>query len=116
MAAHDVAMTFGGLPGIKSEADIRSALGRPYSGYHRSISAKAAALLQAMAKNHGFSDGNKRTAVLLTIGMIERSSYKLKPLGGEQLGTEIGNMVLKVVNSEMTFDEIKEWFRLRVRK
>lgn len=69
-----------------------------------------------MAKNHGFSDGNKRTAVLLTIGMIERSSYKLKPLGGEQLGTEIGNMVLKVVNSEMTFDEIKEWFRLRIRK
>ena len=69
-----------------------------------------------MAKNHGFSDGNKRTAVLLTIGMIERSSYILKPQGGEQLGTEIGNMVLKVVNNEMNFDEIKEWFRLRIRK
>lgn len=69
-----------------------------------------------MAKNHGFSDGNKRTAVLLTIDMIERSSYKLKPLEGEQLGIEIGNMVLKVVKNEMNFEEIKEWFRLRIRK
>jgi death on curing protein len=109
-------MTFGGLPGVKREADIRSALGRPYSGYHRSISAKAAALLQAMAKNHGFSDGNKRTAVLLTVDMIDRSGYKLKPLGREQLNIEIGNMVLRVVNNEMTFEQIKEWFRLRIRK
>ncbi len=69
-----------------------------------------------MAKNHGFSDGNKRTAVLLTIDMIDRSGYKLKPLGREHLDTEIGNMVLRVVNNEMNFEEIKKWFRLRIRK
>jgi len=32
------------------------------------------------------------------------------------LGIEIGNLVLKVVNNEMTFEETKEWFRLRIRK
>jgi hypothetical protein len=48
--------------------------------------------------------------------MIDRSGYKLKPLGREQLDIEIGNMVLRVVNNEMTFEEIKEWFRLRIRK
>ncbi|WP_373636899.1 Fic family protein [Yoonia sp. BS5-3] len=44
---------------------IESGLSRPYSGYHRFIYSKAAALLHSMINNHGFTDGNKRTAWLL---------------------------------------------------
>ena len=42
---------------------IESAITRPYTGYYRPIAQKAAALLQSLATNHGFVDGNKRTAV-----------------------------------------------------
>ncbi|MSO89334.1 MAG: hypothetical protein EXQ89_05135 [Rhodospirillaceae bacterium] len=44
---------------------IESAIARPYSGYYRSIVKKAAALLESMASNHGFADGNKRTTLIL---------------------------------------------------
>ena len=61
MEAHDQALRFGGLDGVRSLALIESAIARPYSGYYRTISKKAAALTQSLAKNHGFIDGNKRT-------------------------------------------------------
>jgi prophage maintenance system killer protein len=38
---------------------------RPYNGYYRPIEKKAAALVESMGGNHGFIDGNKRTAVIL---------------------------------------------------
>ena len=41
-----------------------SAIGRPYHGCHRRIYRKAAAPLHAVVSNHGWVDGNKRTALL----------------------------------------------------
>lgn len=46
---------------------IESALARAYTGYHRPISRKAAAVLQSMAGNHGFTDGNKLTGYRPTV-------------------------------------------------
>ncbi|MFN7597855.1 MAG: Fic family protein [Cereibacter sp.] len=50
---------------------IESAISRPYSGYHRSIARKSAALLHSVATNHGFVDGNKRTAWFLAMILID---------------------------------------------
>jgi death-on-curing protein len=66
LAAHDAALTFGGRAGVVSLHSIESVIGRPYSGYHRPIANKAAALLHGVIRNHGFVDGNKRTALLPT--------------------------------------------------
>ena len=77
LTAHDAALRFGGREGISSLHLIESALARPYSGYHRSIAKKAAAVLHSMVGNHGFVDGNKRTAWLLVEILIDRSSYRL---------------------------------------
>lgn len=63
----------GGRPGIVSLHMIESAIGRPYSGYHRKIAQKAAALLHSMVMNHGFADANKRTAWMLTEHLIVKS-------------------------------------------
>lgn len=63
MVGHELALTFGGRVGVLNEHSIHSAIGRPCSGYHRSIAEKAAALTEALARNHGFVDGYKRTAV-----------------------------------------------------
>lgn len=114
MDAHAIALRFGGLPGVKREADILSAIGRPYIGYFRAIHRKAAALLQSVARNHGFNDGNKRTAVLLTDRLIKKSGYALKPYRREDLDTAVADLVLWVVNEDPHVDEIAEWFRKRV--
>jgi death-on-curing protein len=100
-------MAFGGRPGISSLDLIESALGRPYSGYHRRIERKAAALLESMVGNHGFIDGNKRTAWLVTELMIERSGYRLTV----PEDYPVDDVVVDVASGLMTFDELVEWFR-----
>lgn len=112
LTAHDEALTYGGRDGITSLDLIESALGRPYSGYHRTISKKAAALLQSMVKNHGFVDGNKRTAWLLVELLIVRSGYALGVAEAER----IDDFVVAVASGEVEMAAIEEWFRARIGK
>jgi death-on-curing protein len=77
--ANGLAIEFGGRPGIRREEEIRAAIARPYSGYHGAITRKAAALFQSIATGHGFIDGNKRCAMILTNSLIEESGYHLQP-------------------------------------
>lgn len=56
-------------------SDLRSALGRPYHGYHEQIQEKAAALDEAVIVNHPFLDGNKRTAVYLVEVLLKERIY-----------------------------------------
>ena len=70
-------MTFGGLPGERDLGLVQSAIARPYSGHHRTVERKAAALVESLAQNHGFIDGNKRTTLIVANLFIDRSGYKL---------------------------------------
>lgn len=110
IAAHDEALTYGGRHGILSRDGIESAIGRPYSGYHRKISQKAAALLEALAQNHGFVDGNKRTALLATLLLIQRSGYDLVLIAEEW----IDDIVVLVADGQMAFPALEMWFAARL--
>ena len=113
---HDIALQAGGRKGIPRPQDVLSALGRPYSGYYRSIDRKAAALLDAVANNHGFADANKRTAILLTVLLIEKSGYDLVPIGGERLGQAFADFVVALVEGEAGLDDAAKWFKARLRR
>ena len=110
--AHDQALTFGGRDGISSLHLIESAIARPYSGYHRPISKKAAAVLHSMVGNHGFIDGNKRTAWLLVEILVARSGYFLDISDEER----IDDLVVSVADGQLEFDQIVSWFAARLRK
>lgn len=112
MTAHDEALRYGGRDGITSLHLIESALGRPYSGYYRHISDKAAALLESMVGNHGFVDGNKRTSWLLVELLVRRSGYRLEIPAEERLD----DFVVSVAAGETKFPAIKAWFAQRLRK
>ena len=105
-------MTYGGLDGVTSLHLIESALARPYSGYHRPIASKAAAILQSMAGNHGFVDGNKRTAWLLVEILVERSGYELTIPADEP----VDDLVVSVATGDVTFEELVGWFKARLRR
>lgn len=53
---------YGGAPGVRDPGALESALFRPQTGYYEDIVAEAAALLESLAINHPFVDGNKRIA------------------------------------------------------
>lgn len=110
MQAHDESLLIGGRAGIASLHLLESAIARPYSGYHRSISNKAAALLQSVASNRSFIDGNKRTAWLLVALLIERSGYDLVTKSDDR----IDDFVVDIVNRTLSFDKIVEWFADRI--
>jgi death-on-curing protein len=59
------------------KACSESALARPRSGHYRSISEQAAALMQSLAMNHPFVDGNKRVAFALTAVFLRMNGLKL---------------------------------------
>ena len=110
LAAHDEALKYGGRAGIVSIDAVHSAIGRPYSGYHRAIHRKAAELLHALIQNHGFVDGNKRSSLIVTLLMIERSGYRLTLNGDER----IDDLVVSVADGSTGFDALAEWFKLRL--
>ena len=109
-------MEYGGRPGIRDEALIEAAIGRPYTGYYRPIAKKAAALVESVAMNHGFVDGNKRTAVQLMEQLIDRSGYELRFKDSATENDEVENMILDVVNHEMGFEQLVNWFKSRLRR
>ena len=112
IAAHDEALTYGGRQGVSNLGLIESALGRPYSGYHRPIYRKSAALLESMVGNHGFVDGNKRTAWLVVEILIERSGYALAIDDDEP----IDDLVVSVAEGSLGFEELSAWFKERLVK
>jgi death-on-curing protein len=115
--AHDDALEDGGLPGVISENSILSAIARPYTEYagrrlFPSIAEKAAALTEAVAgNNHGFTDGNKRTAVICVGILLERSGYQF---ANDVSNEEVENMVLRVANSEFLLNDLKAWFQHKI--
>lgn len=117
MSAHERALAFGGRPGIPNLGMVESAIQRPYSGYHRAMARKAAALVESMATNHGFADGNKRTTVILLHLLVRKSGYAIVPIFDmNSPSQEVESMVLDVVNHNLDYDGLVEWFRQRLYK
>ena len=63
LAIHTVQIRrYGGASGLRDAGALESALFRPQTGYYDDLVAEAAALLESLAINHPFIDGNKRAA------------------------------------------------------
>ncbi len=112
---HEQALKFGGAAGVRSWDLIESAIDRPYSGYYRALPKKAAALVQSLALNHGFIDGNKRTALLTVLLLISESGCQLNGLN-KRINEEIEDLILDIVNHHLPFPAIVDWFNRRLER
>ena len=117
ITAHEEALRFGGgREGVRDITLIESAIGRPYIGYHRFIHQKAAALLQSLATNHGFIDGNKRTALLILHILLDRSGYTITAPNDAALQNDVENLILDTIERRISFEELGAWMKERVRR
>jgi len=101
----------GGSKGFHDEGLIKSALARPLHSVmgedaYPDVFLRAAALLDAIARNHGFRDGNKRTAMAAAVLYLEQNSVKVV-----FTNQEYEDIMLHVVNDKPSIDEIKEWLK-----
>lgn len=71
----------GGLPGIRDRNALESAVAAPQQLLNYDETADlvdiAAAYLYAIAKNHGFNDGNKRTAYVTCLTFLDLNGINL---------------------------------------
>jgi death-on-curing protein len=58
----DLIDSYGGIHGLRDRGLLESAVFRPQIGYYHTIVEEAAALMESLANNHPFLDGNKRIA------------------------------------------------------
>lgn len=68
---------YGGSDGVRDMGALESALARPQSGYYKDVIESAAALLESLAMNHPFIDGNKRVAFAATDTFLRINGYTI---------------------------------------
>jgi len=72
----------GGGDGVRDMGLLQSALARPQNAFHynqvNSLAKLAACYGYGIAKNHAFIDGNKRTALVVTLAFLELNGYLLR--------------------------------------
>lgn len=66
---------FGGATGIRDVGALASAIMRPQMGYYDSLVEEAAALMESLAMNHPFVDGNKRVALAATEAFLRMNGH-----------------------------------------
>lgn len=112
-AVHDRQLAeHGGLDGLRDKGAVESALARPqnldvYAG--ADAAALAAAYAYGLARNHGFSDGNKRTAWVVARLFLADNGCRLQFDPADAVKTM--EMVAAGLLEEA---RLAEWFRQRV--
>ena len=79
LGMHTVLMQrYGGAPGVRDPGALEAALFRPQTGYYEDILAEAAALMESLAINHPFVDGNKRIAFAAADVFLRINGWRLQ--------------------------------------
>ena len=116
LALHDEQLAeHGGPAGVRDLGAVQSALARPrnLAGYEdcEDIAQLAAAHAYGIARNHGFADGNKRTALVAADLFLMLNGYELSSLPVENVMTILG-----VADGSISENELVTWFRGNIRK
>jgi death-on-curing protein len=114
LAIHDEQIAeHGGIPGVRSLAVVDSALARPRNllAYGNPDAARlAAAYAFGLSSNHGFLDGNKRTAYVVAESFLDLNGYAM-----DAPDEAVVNTMLAVAAGVMPEEQLAKWFRSFVR-
>jgi death-on-curing protein len=102
---------FGGLHGVRDKNAVEAAVFRPQVGYYNSIEEEAAALMESLANNNGFLDGNKRIAFTATDVFLRRNDFYIEVDALEAHEFIDGSME----RQEFRFPQILDWIRQNIR-
>ncbi len=83
----------GGLPGMRDEGALLSALARPANLHHYgapTVFELAASYAAGIIQNHPFSDGNKRTGLLAAFVFLYLNGYRLHAPEAEAVVMTLG--------------------------
>ena len=102
----------GGVGGIRDRGLIESALARPlHLAHYKDPDAArlAAAYAFGIARNHGFVDGNKRTAFIAACLFLDINEWNLTVDPADAVA-----VMYDVASNRMDEERLAEWFRQRI--
>jgi len=108
---HRLIELFGGLHGVRDAGAIEAAVFRPQTGYYDSVQEDAAALMESLAMNHGFIDGNKRIAFTAADVFLRRNGFYIDIAADEGHSFIEGSLA----RQEFRYGRILEWIRVHVK-
>jgi len=115
LAVHDEQLAVhGGLSGIRDRGAVESALARPRNlvAYEAcdDVARLAAAYAYGIARNHGFADGNKRTALVTADLFLMLNGYEL-------VSSPVDNVltILGVADGSLSEEKLTFWIRKNIK-
>ena len=108
---HRLIELFGGHHGVRDQGAVEAAVFRPQIGYYNSVEEEAAALMESLANNHGFLDGNKRIAFTAADVFLRRNGFYIEVDGLDGHAFIVGSMD----RHEFRFAQILDWIRQHVK-
>jgi death-on-curing protein len=100
----------GGLPGLRDENVLESALLRPQQKWHYAeeidIATLAAAYGFGLVKNHPYRDGNKRIGFLAMITFLGINGHDL-----HATDAEVVTQIAALADGHVSEDDFAEWIR-----
>jgi death-on-curing protein len=101
----------GGLPGIRDDNVLESALARPQQKWHYADNADvpmlAAAYAFGLVKNHPYRDGNKRIGFLAMATFLAMNGHEL-----EAADAEVVAEFVALADGGVSEEELADWIRL----
>ncbi len=107
---NDLISAFGGSLGILDEGALASALMRPQLGYYDGLIQEAAALMESLANNHAFVDGNKRVAFFVTDTFLRMNGHFINCDNDEAYAF----FMQMFETSSFRFTELNSWLEEKV--
>ena len=105
----DLIEKYGGIYGIRDEAQLESAVLKPYMSafgedIYPTLFTKVAALLEAIVINHPLADGNKRTAFHVAEWALKNKGWKLNVHYDDARPTSVD-----IINGNMENKDVADW-------
>lgn len=98
---------YGGADVVRDPGLLEAALFRPQTGYYEDIVQEAAALLESLAINHCFIDGNKRVAVGATVVFLKINGFHMNCDG-----LAVYDEMMRLFDEKIfTFDNLEKFLR-----
>jgi death on curing protein len=101
---------FGGIHGLRDQGLLEAAIFRPQNGYYDDLIHEAAALMESLASNHAFLDGNKRISLAATDTFLRINGHylELETIAAHKFITE------SIAKGEFRNRQIREWLTAHV--
>jgi death-on-curing protein len=100
----------GGVPGIRDESGLESALARPQQKWHYAgptdLPALAAAYAFGLVRNHPYRDGNKRTGFLAMVTFLEMNGDDF-----EATDADVVAEIVALADGRLSEDAVADWIR-----